>query len=407
MRFTPIVLCFTLPLIAQHQHQHMHEGEPAEALNADLMHQGSGTSVNPNSSPMHMIHAKAGAWNLMFHGVAFLTSIQQTGPRGHDKLASMNWLMGMAERRAGRGSLTIRGMLSLDPATVTERRYPELFQTGETAYGRRLVDAQHPHDLFMELSVQYTRPLGEKTTLSFYAAPVGDPALGPVAFPHRVSAAELPQAALGHHLQDSTHIANEVITAGIRRGMFRLEASGFHGAEPDEGRWNIDRGGLDSWSTRLTVTPSNNWSGQISVGRLTHPEALDPGDIVRSTASVTYNRPLPAGNWATSFIWGRNYKTSDKHDAHSGLVESLLQFRRKNYLTGRIEVVDKDELFANAGIFRIAACTLGYTRDVNLVPGVRTGFGGNFTLYTVPDAIQRSYGEHPAAFLLYLRVAPK
>ena len=203
---------------------------PAATENAPpdiLMEQGSGTSTNPASAPMEMLLGHAGSWNLMFHGVAFLAAVQQTGPRGADKVFSPNWFMGMAEHQLGKGGVMFRAMLSLDPATVTARRYPELFQTGETAFGKPIVDGQHPHDLFMELSLQYTRPLGERTTLDIYLAPVGDPALGPVAFPHRVSAAELPQAPLSHHLQDSSHIANEVVSVGIQHRMFGWRSADF------------------------------------------------------------------------------------------------------------------------------------------------------------------------------------
>src|SRR5437588_12213920 len=150
--------------------------------------------------------------------------------------------MPMAQRDAGPGTLTLRAMLSLEPATVTGRRYPELLQVGETAFGRPITDGQHPHDFFMELAVLYDVKLGHNALLSFYAAPVGDPAIGPAAYAHRSSASENPLATLGHHLQDSTHIANDVITAGLTYKSVRLEESGFHGREPDEFRWNIDSG---------------------------------------------------------------------------------------------------------------------------------------------------------------------
>src|SRR2546425_4675978 len=182
---------------AQHEgHEGMSMPAAKPAADAAPEHQASGTSINPRSSPMEMIHKKAGAWTLMFHGVAFIADEQQTGRRGADKFFAPNWFMGTASHGAGRGRVEFRSMLSLDPATVTRRRYPLLFQTGETAYGKPIVDGQHPHDLFMELSLQYTHPLAEKTNVHLYAAPVGDPALGPVAFPHRVSAAEIPQASL-------------------------------------------------------------------------------------------------------------------------------------------------------------------------------------------------------------------
>jgi hypothetical protein len=422
MRTITVCLLFSLACRAQQEmdHQHMpgmNMGEPAPAMPAE--HAASGTSVNPRSSPMDMIHKRAGAWTFMFHGIAFFAEEQQTGPRGGDKFFAPNWFMATAGHAMGRGTVEFRSMLSLDPATITERRYPLLFQTGETAFGKSIVDGQHPHDLFMELSARYTRPLTDATSLVLYFAPVGDPALGPVAFPHRVSATELPQATLAHHLQDSTHIANEVLTAALVRRSFRIEASGFHGAEPNENRWNIDYGMIDSWSTRLTWTPGDNWMAQASVGRLTRPEAAEPGDVVRSTASVTYNRPLAAGNWASSVIWGRNHKTVEQHNLNSYLAESVVQFRHRHYVTGRFELVDKDELFNNqpavrehleataGSTFRIAAYTLGYTRDVNLVPWLVTGIGGNFTVYRVPAAIQPYYGAHPAGFLFFLRARLK
>ena len=424
MRTVVILLSISLPCLAQempHDHEHMAgmNMDMGASAPAPQDHAASGTSVNPRSSPMGMIHQRLGDWNLMFHGVAFLVDVQQSGPRGSDKFFSPNWFMGTAEHAAGGGSLEFRGMLSPDPATVTNRSYPLLFQTGETAYGRSLVDAQHPHDLFMELSVRYTHPLDESTSLVLYFAPVGDPALGPVAFPHRVSAMELPQATLSHHLQDSTHIANEVVTAAIVRRRFRIEASGFHGAEPDENRWNIDYGRIDSWSTRLSWTPNDNWVAQISVGRLTRPEADEPGDVVRSTASVTYNRPFAGGNWASSLIWGRNHKTAEQHNLNSYLAESVYQFRKKNYITGRFELVDKDELFNNepglrdhlagtvGSTFRVAAYTLGYTRDVNLVSWLDTGLGANASFYGVPSPIQPYYGAHPTGVFVFVRARLK
>jgi hypothetical protein len=380
-----------------------------------LMGRASGTGANPASAPMKMFSWRAGKWNLMFHGQGFISDVQQTGPRGADKFFSTNSFMGMAEHDIGRGAFTIRAMLSAEPATVTARNYPELFQTGETAFGKALVDGQHPHNLFMELSVAYVHPIGEKTNVEIYFAPVGDPALGPVGFPHRVSAEELPQAPLGHHLQDSTHISYEVATAALHRLHWGAEVSGFHGAEPNENRWIVGRGMLDSWSARLSWTPTANWSAQVSAGHLHRPEALEPGDQLRSTASITYNRPFTRGDWATSVIWGRDHKTDTKLNLNSYLLESVLRFREKNYITGRAELVDRDELFADqpatqqhlaatvGSVFRVGAFTTGYTRDVHLVPHVVTGIGGSVTLYNVPAAIQPFYGAHPFAYYMFLR----
>src|SRR5260370_4489700 len=316
-----VVLGFTLvPGFAQEpMHDHskmagmdhgMSHGMQMNEAGMYLMNTASGTSMNPQSWQMPMLAPKAGSWNLMFMGQGYLVDTQQSGPRGGDKLYAPNWFMGSVEHAVGKGALMFQTMLSLDPATITDRRYPLLFQTGETAYGNPLTDAQHPHDCLMGIGIHYARPLAGGTMLQLYYAPVGDPALGPVAFPHRASAAELPQAALGHHWQDSTHIASNVATVALKHKWIRLEASGFYGTEPNENRWNIDWGPMNSYSGRLSIYPSKNWMGQFSAGRLTRPERQEPGDVVRTTASLHYTRPLDAGNcWSTSLIWGRNHET--------------------------------------------------------------------------------------------------
>lgn len=402
MRYCMALLC-AWPLMAQHDMSSM---QGMAGMNrgdrSDLM-EASGTSVNPASSPMNMVHLDVHRWRIMLHGIAFVNDIQQTGPRGGDKLFSVNWFMVDAAHSFAGGTFSVRTMLSLEPATVTERRYPELFQTGETAYGVPIVDGQHPHNFVMELGLHYTHPLGENTWWELYVAPVGDPALGPVAFPHRVSAEEFPQAPLGHHLEDSTHISYEVITAGITHGIVRLEASGFHGQEPDENRWYIGSGGIDSYSGRITVSPDANWSGQVSAGRLTKPEALEPGDQTRTEASLTYNRPYQHGHWATSAIWGRVHKTIEDHNLNGYGLESVAQFMRKNYITGRIELVDRDELLPVAEQFRIGAYTIGYTRDFYFLPRIATGLGANFTMYSMPSSLIPYYGQRPLAGIVFLR----
>src|SRR2546425_11792007 len=95
----------------------------------------SGTSIQPKatSESESMIHKSLGNWTFMFHANAFVVDTQQTGPRGRDKFFSANWIMPMLARQHGRQSITLRTMLSADPATVTNRSYPVLFQSGETA----------------------------------------------------------------------------------------------------------------------------------------------------------------------------------------------------------------------------------------------------------------------------------
>jgi hypothetical protein len=380
-------------------------------------HGTSGTSAEPKSTPTAMLMTIKGKWMLMFHGEAFLNVLQQSGSRGSDKVFSTNWFMPMAQRQFGPGTFTARAMVSFEPRTVTNRYYPELFQQGETAFGRPIVDGQHPHDFIMELAALYDVKMGEKGLLSFYFAPVGDPAMGPTAYPHRASAAENPMAALGHHLEDSTHIADDVITAGLTYKIARFEASGFHGREPDEFRWDIDSGKIDSWSVRATVNPAQNWSAQYSFAHLTSPEALHPNeDVDRMTASVMYNRALARGNWSSTLLWGRN-RTSDGLVWNGYLGESTLRFAERNYVWSRIENVDRtNELllrnlpeppaFQETVIGRVQAYTAGYSHDLDLIPHLATALGAQVTLYSPPNALKVLYGNHPLGAVIFLRLRP-
>jgi hypothetical protein len=388
----------------QHQHGAFGRINPAGMF---LMNQASGTAYNPELAPMPMLGASSGAWTFMWMGQAYLQATQQSGPRGADKLFAPNFTMLSAQRNAGaRGNFMIRAMATIEPLTITRRSYPLLFQTGEAAYGEPLTDAQHPHELLMELSVQYAHQLSRGATFNVYYAPVGDAPLGPVAFPHRASAVELPQAVLAHHWQDSTHIVNQVLTAGLSYRRLRIEAGGFHGAEPNENRWNIDYGPIDSWAARLLAFPSPQWAAQFSVGRLHKPEAFHPDDIVRATASVHHTT---ARAWSSSFIWARNYKTIDRRATHAVVAETLVPVTRNNHVTGRFEWSQRDELdheIAHAtGIdaFEVAGFTAGYTRDVALLPYVQTGIGSNVTFYALADALKPYYGARPVAVNMYLR----
>lgn len=392
--------------------------EPATFVEAIEAHTTSGTSAEPISTPAPMLMTSRGGWTLMLHGVAFLTDVQQSGPRGFDKCFSTNWIMPMAQHDLGPGKLTLRTMLSLEPATVTERRYPVLFQQGETAFGRPINDGQHPHDFVMELAALYDVKLGANGLLSFYAAPVGDPAMGPTAYPHRASASENPVATLGHHLEDSTHIANDVVTVGLTYKIARLEASGFHGREPDEFRWDIDSGKIDSWSSRLTLSPAKNWTFQYSLAHLTSPEALHPEeDVQRMTASLMYNRPFAGGNWATTLVWGRNRTLPASEKFNGYLLESTLRLGR-NAVWTRIENVDRtNELllgdnpeppgFAEHFLGRVQAYTAGYDRSFHLIPYLDTAFGGQFTVYAHPASLTPPYGAHPVGGAIFLRIRPR
>jgi hypothetical protein len=410
----------------------MQMGPPQSFTQAIEAHTTSGTSAEPDSTPAPMLMTMRGPasnrWMLMLHGNGFVADIQQTSPRGGDKLFSTNWVMPMAQRTLGRGQLTLRTMLSLEPATITDRQYPLLFQQGETAYGLPIADGQHPHDFVMELAALYDLRLGEKALLSFYAAPVGDPAIGPTAYPHRESALESPVGTLGHHQEDSTHISDDVVTVGLTRGWTRIEASGFHGREPNEHRWQVQQGSIDSWSARLTFQPGRDWSGQYSYGRLHSPEALFPtGNQDRATASVMYNRPFgqkdargspSPGNWASTIAWGHTRDLPDDLVENSYLVESTLRFHGRNYAFTRLEDVARtNELllgeqplppdFHEAVAGRVRAYTFGYDRDLWHVPHLVTAVGAQVTAYTPGSILRPVYGSDPMGVVVFLRFRPQ
>jgi hypothetical protein len=300
-------------------------------------------------------------------------------------------------------------MFSAESLTSPHPGFPELFQTGETYHGEPLVDHQHPHNVFAELSLLYTVPLAKKLSWEFYGGPSAEPALGPVTFMHRASVSELPLAPLSHHLQDSTHTSFGVVTTGFVIDRVKLEASAFNGREPDEQRWSIQLGALDSWSARAFVAPSSNLTAQYSIGRLEHPEALEPGSQWRQTASVEYNRPLTAGNWATSLIWGRVHKIATDTNLNSYLLESTLDFRQRNYAFSRLELVDKDELFPQAPVhpaYRIGAYTFGGVRDLIQDRAWQLGLGADVTFYSKPSGLDLSYGKHPVSLQIFLRMRP-
>lgn len=391
---------------------------PENFLQEIVRHDTSGTSAQPDSTPAPMLMASKGRWTLMFHANVFVLDEQQSSARGGDKFFSTNWFMGMAQRRLGHGVFTGRAMLTLEPATITDRRYPLLFQQGETAFGKPIADGQHPHNFVMEISALYDLKMREHGLLSLYFAPVGDPALGPAAYPHRASAAEDPLAALGHHQEDSTHIAADVATLGLAYRIARIEVSGFHGREPGENRWQINQGGMDSWSTRLTIQPGRNWSGQYSYGRITSPEALYPAeDQERMTASVMYNHPLNNGNWASTLLWGRTRSLQDAAIFNSYLLESTLRFVSRDYVWTRIEDVERSsELilgenplppdFQEEPIGRVEAYTIGYDRDFNFVPHWAAAVGAQVTTYGVADVLKPIYGAHPFGVAAFVRFRP-
>ena len=384
------------------------------ALCAVLLFGSTGVLAQDSSHDhMQMNMSPGNSWELMQDGVVFAEFNHQGGPRGGNEIVVPNWWMGMASRDTSRGRLTFTGMLSLDPATVGKAGYREIFQVGEALNGRPLIDRQHPHDLFMQLAVVWRMPVNDSTGFTLAGGPVGEPALGPVAFMHRASAADNPAAPLGHHTFDSTHIAFGVVTAAVDHGPVVVEGSVFNGREPDENRWDFDFGRLDSFSGRIWYRPTPEWELQASSGRLRSPEQLEPGDVVRSTASASWTRKHGSALSAVTAAYGRN--DTDHGVRNAFLVEGS---RRSgmNTLFGRFESAQVETALLQTDTVvegpaaeiknPVFAFTLGGVREVLNWRGFEGGLGADVTFYGVPSALVPAYSAHPVSFHLFFRLRP-
>jgi hypothetical protein len=388
-----------------------------EPLGIPMDRMGSGTTWIPDAVLLPSRHYMKGAWQLMLHGFVFAQYDEQGGPRGDSQFGSLNWGMFMASRKLAGGRFQARTMLSLDPATVTPRGYPLLLQTGESYRGQPLHDRQHPHDLWMELGVLYERPVSRHLGITLYAAPSGEPALGPVAFMHRPSAMDLPAAPLGHHWQDATHISFGVLTGGVFTKRWKLEGSIFNGREPDEHRWNFDRIRLDSYSGRFTINPDSSWSLAAGYGYLKSPEELNPNESIhRLTASVMRGQKLGMhGQWASTVIWGANKYSGQTKWTHAALAETEAILDARNTILGRAELVQKsaEDLVLPAGAFtgdrtfNVRSLSAGYIREVGRGFGATLGIGALGTVNFVPRALAPFYDSRtPVGGMIFLRLRP-
>ena len=373
-----------------------------------MTREASGTSWQPDSTPMQGIHDIEGEWMTMVHGFADAIYDEQGGARGASQAFSASMLMLMARRELDGGAIGLRLMLSAEPV-MGASGYPLLLQTGETADGRvPLIDRQHPHNLLMEAAVTYSRDLAPGSSVFLYAGPVGEPALGPTTFMHRLSGMDNPEAPITHHWLDSTHISDGVVTAGYVWRQFKLDASAFNGREPDQHRYDTALRPPDSYAARLTWNPAAAWSTQVSTGRLARPEQLEPGVAVhRTTASVSYNAHWPGEWWQTTLAFGHDAPTQGTA-SNGWLLESALKLTASQTLFGRAERVAKDELFLPgtplAGeTFTVEKLSLGYIYDFLERQALAVGIGALASTYSYPATLNSAYGYRPSSFMLFVR----
>jgi hypothetical protein len=386
----------------------------AMSVSGQVFAQATSPPVGVTQDHQHHTEAETAAskWTFMQDGIVFGLFNHQGGPRGGDEFRLPNWWMGMLSRPVAKSTLTISTMISLDPATVGKEGYREIFQVGEVFEGQPLIDRQHPHDLFMQMAAVWRTSLTSRTGLTIAGGPVGEPALGPVAFMHRASAAENPLAPLGHHTFDSTHIAFGVATAAVNHGPWTAEASVFNGREPDEERWNLEFGKWDSVSGRLWYKPSERWELQVSSGRLVEPEELEHGNVIRTTASASWTMAEASNFSSVTAAYGVN---ATAHGRRSAVFIEGTRRRLPLSVYGRAELVQvesdllRDGLVSEEGAANnalVGAFTAGAVREVGKWRGAEGGLGAQVTVYATPSALRETHGKHPVSFQVFFRVRP-
>jgi hypothetical protein len=359
----------------------------------------------------HQHGAAPPSWHVMQDGVVTGLFNHQGGPRGGNEFVVPNWWMGMAVRERGANQFGLNAMLSLDPVTVGKSGYREIFQVGEILDGKPLVDRQHPHDLFMQVSASWRRTFNSHTALIIAGGPAGEPTLGPVAFMHRPSAAGLLLAPLGHHTFDSTHISFGVVTAAVERGRWTLEGSAFNGREPDDNRWDFDLGAMDSAAGRVWFRPTPKWAIQVSSGFLREPEPLEPGNVRRTTASASWFSKDARGFKAITAGYGVNAAHDERRH---GLFGEFTVERDANSVFGRAEIqhVETSLLFTGGAAVShdvdapaaVTAVTVGAGRRLMTWRSFEGLLGAQLTLYRVPAVLTATHGAHPVSFQLFFRL---
>ena len=388
------------------------------SLNLPMSRNGSGTGWLPDASPMYGYMFHTPKWMYMLHYNLFLRynnqDFTEKGSRGNSKIDAPDWIMLMAQHKVGKNGLFHYNIMSSLDAVTGSNGYPLLFQSGEAYKGRSIVDRQHPHDLFSELSVSYSQALSQKTDVFVYAGYPGEPALGPVAFMHRPSAMDNPDAPISHHWVDATHVTFGVATIGVRYGQLKLEGSSFTGREPNENRYDFDKPTFDSWSGRLSFNPTENWALQVSHGFIKSPELLHPDeDVNRTTASAIYSKALPRNSIINATaVWGVN-KTAGHNEENAVLVEGEWR-KNKLALHGRYEWVQKgieelsldENVYGHDAVFPVNAFTVGFDYDLLKIGGSKLAGGGQWTLYHADVRLNSLYGKNPMAVEVYLRLYP-
>jgi hypothetical protein len=392
---------------AQHRD---HKGMSGALGHYPMTREASGTAWQPDSSVHAGVHFAADDWMVMSHALLNAVYDRQEGPRGGDKTFVTGMLMAAATRRLDpEDTVRLRAMLSPEPL-MGASGYPLLLASGETANGRDpLIDRQHPHNLVMELSASVSHQLAAQDSLYLYAGLPGEPAFGPPAFMHRLSILDDPEAPITHHWLDSMHITNGVLTIGYVHGTFKVEASRFHGREPDQFRYRIEPGPLDSSAVRLSWNPASRLALQVSWARQASAEQLAPHqDESRASASAIYTVPLEEDRfWSSTAAYGYRRSSAGPHLA-AYLLESTVKPLELWTIFARAERETNNELIDLQGlpgpVYDVAETSIGAIRDLRISTHVKVGLGALYTLNFLPASLSVRYGHQPAGMAVFARV---
>jgi hypothetical protein len=156
-------------------------------------------------------------------------------------------------------------------------------------------------------------------------------------------------------------------------------------------------------------------TAQVSYGFIHQPEQLVPGDIKRTTASLSWTRERAASTFSVTSAVGHNKRRYS--DLTAFLGEALAR-RGRTYAYGRVEVLNIETehlLFPTVVhtphpgelIDRLNAYTVGAVRDVAATRVFELGVGGDVTFYDVPARIRAFYGDRPVSLHVFAHLRPR
>ena len=375
-------------------------------------------------------------WIFGVNAFASLVFDHQGGKRGKSDVYSENYLSLTAIKPFSQSVLVLNSRFSLEPFTIGKRGYPLLLQVGGTANNKTfLVDAQHPHDLFSELSMNYIIKLNEDSNFNIYLGLPGAPALGPTGIQVCNIDLAVPESPLLHEALYSTEISYGVVTAGYNWRNITLEGSIFNGRETDKNHFIIHKPKLDSFCGRLTTIFPYNLSAQISYGFLNSPEIVEPEiNKKRLVVSLGWFKEFEDSYLQTMFGFAQN-----KHipgNTTKGLIaEFLYNFKRNHSLFLRGELLETDELFHDEHghshnqdnfnhchkhdvnckrkngleidrelfdkIFNVGRISSGYLYKFPPMDHIRFGLGCSGNISIIPEKLKPIYGNHPLSYYIY------